>query len=457
MSKNKILDWIERLRDRKMLTVVVSLISIILILTVCIAKKEKDYKQLSENNYNDAFYQLVEYVNNTEKLLAKATISSSDEQGIKNFTNLWNQATLAQNFLARLPLGTQDIENTQKFLNQVADYSYSLARKNISGEELTEEDVDNIERLHQHSLDLKNTVNQLETDLYSGNIKWGGLQEKGSIININDDSTKNSFGEIEENLHQYAGLIYDGAYSEHLLTQEKKGLIGEEKSKEEAEVIVKSFFGNEEVEKTQYVETTQNANIECYSFDVKLKNNETFFATISKKGGHVISINCNRDVEKIAINPEEAVIKGKEFLEKREFKNMKETYYMNEGNILTINYAYNQNDIVVYPDLIKVKVAMDNGEVLGMEATGYLNSHTERKTKDIKISKEDALKSINKDLEIKGCNLAIIPTEWNTEIECWEIKGRKQENDFIVFVNVETGKQEDILMIIDTPNGTLTT
>ena len=52
--------------------------------------------------------------------------------------------------------------------------------------------------------------------------------------------------------------------------------------------------------------------------------------------------------------------------------------------------------------------------------------------------------------------MAIIPTEWNTEIQCWEIKGKTSENDFIIYINVETGEEEDILMIIDTPNGTLT-
>ena len=36
---------------------------------------------------------------------------------------------------------------------------------------------------------------------------------------------------------------------------------------------------------------------------------------------------------------EEANKKGMEYLNKKGFKNMKETYYLNEGGILTINYA----------------------------------------------------------------------------------------------------------------------
>ena len=97
---------------------------------------------------------------------------------------------------------------------------------------------------------------------------------------------------------------------------------------------------------------------------------------------------------------------------------MKETYYLKQDGIVTINYAYVQNDVVVYSDLIKVKVALDNGEVLGIEATGYLNNHTQRDTSKIKITKEQAKKTLNKNLDIMSEGMAIIPTEFQTEILC---------------------------------------
>ena len=94
----------------------------------------------------------------------------------------------------------------------------------------------------------------------------------------------------------------------------------------------------------------------------------------------------NREVEKEKISQEEANQIGKEYLETKGFNNMKETYFMKIGNIVTINYAFedntvklNESGIIVYPDLIKVKVALDNGEVIGLETTGYLNNHYERK------------------------------------------------------------------------------
>ena len=135
---------------------------------------------------------------------------------------------------------------------------------------------------------------------------------------------------------------------------------------------------------------------------------------------------------------------------------MKETYYLKQEGIVTINYAATQDNVVMYPDLIKVKVALDNGEVLGIETTGYLNNHTQRDVSKIKMTQEEAKKSLNKDLQIGSEGLAVIPTEWQSEILCYEFKGKVEDREFLVYINVENGREEDVLMITNTPNGTLT-
>ena len=112
--------------------------------------------------------------------------------------------------------------------------------------------------------------------------------------------------------------------------------------------------------------------------------------------------------------------------------------------------------VIIYPDLIKVKVALDDGSVLGIETSGYLNSHTTRTFTNNIISKEKAKEVLNKDLQVESENLAIIPTKWNTEVFCWEFKGKVDDNEFLVYINAETGKEEDILIILNTPEGTLT-
>ena len=67
---------------------------------------------------------------------------------------------------------------------------------------------------------------------------------------------------------------------------------------------------------------------------------------------------------------------------------MMDTYYLSEDNTATINYAYKQDDVIVYPDLIKLKIALDTGEIIGFEAKGYLSSHRVRDIPKPAISME---------------------------------------------------------------------
>ena len=126
---NKLKDWVSRLKKGHMLSVIGVFIIIIAVLITVLVRKEQDSKQASENSYNMAFYSLVDYVENVETYLAKSLISSTPEHGAETLTNVWREANLAQAYLSQLPIESQELENTEKFLNQVSDYSYSLSRK----------------------------------------------------------------------------------------------------------------------------------------------------------------------------------------------------------------------------------------------------------------------------------------------------------------------------------------
>ena len=455
---NKLIDWKNRLKKGHMLSIICVLLIVVAILIIVLYKKQREYRQASENSYNMAFYELVDYVQTVEAYLAKSLVSTTPEHGAETLTNLWREANLAQSYLSRLPIESQELENTEKFLNQVSDYSYSLSRKNIYNESLSQEDLSNLKDLHGYSVELENTLNQLSEDLNTGRFEWGELTKKGNIAFAQqvDNISKESFSNLEENFHEYSGLIYDGAFSEHITTNEPKGLTGEDISEEQAKQKAEEFVGKDKIKEISNLGYSENATIQSYDFSITNNNDETTNITISKKGGHVINMNTNRNVSTEVITQEEANEKGKQYLENKGFPNMKETYYLKQEGIVTINYAYTQDNVVVYPDLIKVKVALDNGEILGVETTGYLNNHEDRKIQNIKITQQEAKKTLNKELEIISEGMAIIPTEWKTEILCYEFKGKVEDREFLVYINAENGREEDILVINNTPNGTLT-
>ena len=433
------------------ITIILIIVSIIL--AVNLYNKNVSYATVVENDSNQSLYEIVDRVQNTKIYLAKALISKDATHGLKTLSHVWREANLAMCYLVMLPIESQEIENTEKFLNQVSEYSYSLFNKNMNGEDLTDEDIAKIEELYNYSNDLSNTLTEMLDELNNGTLNWEDLKnnEEGSDI-----SEVSNFDIVEENFHEYTGLIYDGAYSEHLTNNERRGLTGEDISEEQAKQVAEEFIGKEKIKETKNNGFVENGNIPVYRFEITTIEDKLIGISISKKGGHIVFMNHDRDISGENLTEQEAIEMGKEYLSSKGFENMQETYTLKNSGFITVNYAYKSGDIIVYPDLIKVKIALDNGEVIGIETTGYLNNHYNRKITTPVVSKEDATKNISKNVQCEVKGLAIIPTEFNTEILCYEIKGKVNDIEFLTYINAENGKEEDTLILINTESGTLT-
>ena len=415
--------------------------------------KNTSYANVVQNDNNKAFYEVVDRIQNSKIYLAKSMISKEARHGAKTLMEVWRETDLATCYLSMVPIESQEIENTEKFLNQVSEYSYTMANKCIDGQDLSDEDMDKIQELYNYANDLSNTLNEMITELNNGIIKWEDLKKNAEGSDISEVS---NFNMVEQNFHEYSGLIYDGAFSEHITSEEKKGLIGNDISEDEAKIIAEEFIGKDKIKETKNNGYVENGNIPVYRFEVTTNENKKIGISISKKGGHLVYMNYDRETNGENITEQDAIQKGKEYLQLKKYENMQETYYMKNDGYIVINYAYKQGNIVAYPDLIKLKIALDNGEIVGVDATGYLNCHFEREIPSNLISIDEARKNISTKAELSSEKLAIIPTEFNTEVLCYEFKGKINEVEFIEYINAQTGKEEDTLIVTNTENGTLT-
>ena len=454
-------NFIKTLKENYIYGILLILIIISIVFGGFWYKEKQNHTIAVQNQYNLAFYELIDYMQNVKNYLAKSIISGSNENEAETLMHVWREANLAQVYLSQLPISSNELSQTAKFLNQVSEYSYSLSHKNINGEDLTDEELDNLTTLYTYSQDLTNILNQLSEDMYNGRISWKELTKDTdlSFAQQVDNLSTSSFSNLDSNFGEYKGLIYDGAYSEHIESAEKKGLTGEEIDEKKAEEVINNFIGKNRIVKINSLGLLENGNIPVYEFSVSIKDgnpDNPANISVSKKGGHIVLLNYNRDITAETLSFEDADKIGLEFLQSRGIDNMKSTYYLKQGGAITINYAYTQDDVTIYPDLIKLKLALDNGEILGFETTGYLNNHTVRSINTPKITLEEAKGKLNKNLEITSSGMAIIPTEWKTEILCYEFKGKVDNTDFLVYINCDTGKEENILVIINTPTVILT-
>lgn len=459
--REKLLDWKKRLSDRHMYSVVIVLLAAVAAWGIYQYKRAADLRQELDNQYNRAFYEMIGYVQNVEVLLMKSMVSATPQMVAETLQEAWHQANLAQTNLGQLPVTQDVLANTSKFLSQVGDFAYALDRQNINGKAIDEKQYKTLESLHQYSVSLGDALNNLQASISGGRIRWNELAQKGTPLfqKQSQNMTGALFTDLDKTFTDIPTLIYDGPFSEHMTKRQPKGLTGEELTMEQARDKLKKFIGEDRVASIEHTGDIQTDTLPAYNFKITFKDRpEDDFATadVTKKGGHVIWMLYSRDMGQETLNVDKAKEEGLKFLESRGYKNMKDTYYMKEDSMATINYAYTQDGVVVYPDLVKVKIALDTGEVVGFESKGYIMNHTEREIPSPGLTEEQAVKRVMARSQVKSSGLAIIPTTFGTELFCYELKGKLNDRDFIVYVNAVTGKEEQVIIIIDTPNGILT-
>jgi hypothetical protein len=82
-------------------------------------------------------------------------------------------------------------------------------------------------------------------------------------------------------------------------------------------------------------------------------------------------------------------------------------------------------------------------------------SHKARTLEGIVLTQDEAQQTLAAGIEVLSARLALIPMDSNEEKVCWEFTSSMDGQDFIIYINAQTGVQEDIFMIQHTNNGTL--
>ncbi|MDP4091904.1 MAG: germination protein YpeB [Bacillota bacterium] len=459
--REKLLDLKKRLSDRKMYSIVIVVIAAVAIWGITQYRHSGELRQQLDNQYNRAFFDMTGYVHNVETLLMKSLISGSSTMTASTLQEAWRQANLAQTNLGQLPITPVVLENTSKFLTQVGDLAYSLNNQSMSGKPLNEQQYKTVQQLYTYAVNLGKNLNSLQGQLTQGRIKWSALANKGTRLfkKTSSQMPMSQFENVDKTFKDVPKLIYDGPFSDHLTGLEPKGLTGNNITADQAKQSVNNLFPGQKIKAITSSGRNDSGMFKTYNFKVTFNgapDKQYANVTITQKGGQVLWMLYNRPSAAARISVEQAKAIGKKYLEDHGFKGMADTYYLKEDNTATVNYAYKQNNVVIYPDLIKVKIALDNGEVVGLETKSYLSAHTARTIPTPKISMQQARAAISARVNVLSSDLAIIPTDYKTELFTYEFKGKFNNQDFLVYINADTGKEENILMIVNTPNGILT-
>ncbi|GER69326.1 hypothetical protein BpJC7_06290 [Weizmannia acidilactici] len=119
-------------------------------------------------------------------------------------------------------------------------------------------------------------------------------------------------------------------------------------------------------------------------------------------------------------------------------------------NIGVFSFVAKQGDVRIYPETVKMKVALDNGQVVGFMADDFLRSHQKRVIPKPKISEKEARSRVNPKLKVMEKRLAIITGDLNREVLCYEFLGVLNDDTYRIYINAENGDEEKVEKLKDT-------
>lgn len=428
------------------------------------------YVNALEANSQLEFYNVLSRVEDAEVALAKALVAASPRQQVFYLVQVWNQAADAQDSLSQLPTPNLNLSATRKFLAQLGDYSLSLARRVAGGGEITASDRNNLSRLQAQLGEFGRRLHALETRLAQRNFRWFSMAtpagrslpappprgSTASAATSQDDLAE--LGNLDRQMQEMPSLTYDGPFSDHLLRVEPKGLVGPRISRADAQAKALAFAraaGPDNLRVTSARRTS--GPMPAYSFTLNTPTGAgRIFLDVSEKGGHIIQMLFDRPLGAARLDAAAATAKARDFLARQGFSNMVPTYSLREANAQTITFAARERGAIVYPDQVKVKVALDNGEIVGWDATSYLTNHHDRSLPSPRLGEAAARARVNPDLEVRRGRLCVIPTDGGREVLAWEFASQVNGDRFLVYINALNGAEEQILKVLEQAGGQLT-
>lgn len=402
-----------------------------------------------ENIYQKNYYELVDNINNTEVKLSKVLASGDSAYSKKLLAEISKSSSRASANLSALPISINGLSDTITFINKADGYTTSLVKKLEGGDSLTASERETLSKMHDSVVEIKSGLSKITNKLYGG---YSILDESLSFSGDYNGFTT-AVGGVSTDI-DYPSMIYDGPFSDSVVSQEVLGLNYDEVSKEEAQQKLIDILETVTADKIEYQGET-DGRIVTYDFSINTGEDNYSFYQLTKKGGKLLNISSFTSNISTTNSLSTAITNATKFIEKTGVQNMQCVWSDIVNGTAFLNFAPVINNTIIYPELIKVKVELGEGKVTGFDATTYYTNHKERQIATASFGAVSAREKVSSEFNIVKQKLALIPLEWNTESLCHEFECTKDGATYYIYISATTGAEENILKVVETNSGNL--
>lgn len=410
----------------------------------------------AENTYQQAFNRLDFTVTNMEDTLAQLLATTSPKLQMRLLHDLRVYSVSAVESLANLPLTYVKMERTQKFLRDTEAAADAFAAQIDRGQKLSDQQWNQLKELHGQSAFLKKELQDLAALVAGGRIR---LRDTERVTHAGVDGTAvtpvlQGISRLEMGMKPPPGE--EGAEAPRPGPHMKpKADLGPKVTLEQARQIAARFPDLPPGTTPQCADPDparcrSDGNVPVYVFSLTKANNVPVTIAVSEEGGHVLEMLDGRPQGPPTLNREQAIARARAFAAKNGLPNVVELNYDEygeEGSVAVVTLAPVENNLVIFHQRIKVRVARDNGEILGYDARDYWMNKRPRQFPPPRLDEAAAVRRLAPKLEPEQALLGVIDTDWDGEQLAWRVKARFDGNRFEVYINAQTGEEIKVLRL----------
>lgn len=401
----------------------------------------------AENAGLSSYYTLSDCLLQMENNLSKMRVVRTDSLQSELLTKTALSAEVAEQCLASLSVSGADMQSTVKYCNQVADYCLYLLKKLDNGENLSDTDYSTLDKLYETTYSLGVKLNAFSEKLISGEYSFADLGSE-------DDAFSATVSDIADGAIEYPSLIYDGPFSDGLEDPSPVALQGEEITAEQGLEAAKKYLVDYPDTVLTY-EGELGGFIESYLYSFvsgEVRGN----IQLSKIAGKAVMIDVDDNVDSPGFTKEQGVELAKQYCDRIGLENMSAVWACVTDSELYVNLCYEEDGIILYPDMVKIKVSLETGKITGFEAREYIYNHTQRDTDyTVTVTEEEALAASYGEMKTESIRLVVIPLDAGGEKLTYEVYGTIDGYGFFVYVDAVTGKDVRVLQVVDSDEGEL--
>lgn len=338
--------------------------------TIYLMNENKDLERTVHAQYTNELANASEKLSTLQKSVSQALIFQ-DEQALKNeMDTIWRVSNEMRNSIARLPI-QQDVANDwMRYLGKVGEEAKTAS-------------------VSQDYSNWQNKMTAISSNLNALSEDWNiatsnFFEQDGNYSkwtdNIALETEESPFSKMSGNLKSYNETDFPltASESDYQKKRELQHIVDPEVTKDEALAKFEEVFpkiGNSTISVTM---SENDAPYPFYHIQFA-RGSRLGYADITQKGGYILSFLLERPVKEANISQQEARQRAEQFMKVAGFTDVK--YKEARENHEAWHFVFTRvyNGAFVYPDSIQLKLAKDNGEVLGINAMEYVQKEQIKK------------------------------------------------------------------------------